>query len=80
MKKISILISGILIFLIDFVWAHAEGGDSDYHGMMSGFYGMSGMWFFGGIFMILIIVALILLIIWLIREINEKPKGGHRKK
>jgi uncharacterized membrane protein len=62
-----------LIFLISFVSAHT--GDDDFgHHMMGGVVGtgMWGMGIFGWIFMILIIVALILLIIWLIKQIQKK--------
>ncbi len=38
-------------------------------GMM---YGFSGMWIFGWLFMVLILVALVLFIIWLIKEISDK--------
>jgi len=37
--------------------------------MMGGYYG--GMWFFGTIIWILVVVALVLLIIWLIKQLQE---------
>ncbi|NCN51958.1 hypothetical protein GW931_03025 [archaeon] len=81
MKNKLILMSGILAFLINFVSAHVENFNSSSfsHGMMDGFYGMWGTSFFGGTFMILIIVALVLLIIWLVKQI-QGPKKGVRKK
>ena len=39
--------------------------------MMDWNYG-SGMWWFGWIFMTLIIIALILFIVWLIKQIQKK--------
>ncbi len=39
-----------------------------------GSYGFGGMWFFGWLFMILFPVALILLIVWLIKQI-QNPGG-----
>jgi len=42
-------------------------------GMMSGTYGFGGM-FFGWIIGILIVVALILLIVWMIKQINVPNK------
>ena len=38
-------------------------------GMMSGF---GSMWIFGWLFMTLVIVALVLLIVWLIKQIQKK--------
>lgn len=40
--------------------------------MMSGTYGFGGMWLFGWIFSILVLVALVLLIIWLVKQIQKK--------
>jgi len=38
---------------------------------MMGNYGFSGMWIFGWLFMTLIFVALVLLIAWLIKQIQK---------
>lgn len=57
------------------------------YGMMSGYYGMMGyngfgfMMIFGWLFMILIVVALILFIIWLVKQIdNGKTENIRRKR
>lgn len=69
----------VLVFasLASPVLAHSGEDEYNHHGMMGGFYGGMiggfGMGFFGWIFMILIIVALILFIVWLIKQIQE-PK------
>jgi len=34
-------------------------------------YGFGGMWIFGFLFMLLIVIALILFIVWLIKQIQE---------
>ena len=45
------------------------------YGMMSGFYGGFGsMWLFGWIFMSLTLVALVLFILWLIKQLNLEGK------
>ena len=45
-----------------------------YGGMM---YGFSGMWIFGGLFMVLILVALVLLIVWLWNQI-QNPRSRRK--
>lgn len=47
------------------------GGGGNMMGNYFG-YGTYGMGFFGGVFMLLILVALVLLIIWLIKQIQKK--------
>ena len=47
------------------------GGYSGMRGMMYGNYG-SGMMFFGWLYGILILIALILLIAWLVQQIKKK--------
>jgi hypothetical protein len=77
MKKYNlILVLGLVLSLTSFV--SADMGNSNnggcwngMGGMMTGSYGFGGM-FFGWIFGILIIVVLILLIAWLIKQINKK--------
>ena len=49
----------------------SAGGRGDMMGNFFG-YGMFGMGFFGWIFMLLVIVALILLIVWLIKQIQKR--------
>ena len=72
MKKINLMFP-IFASLISFVVAHTGDDDSTHHmtgGMMGG-YG-TGWWIFCGIFSVLALVALILLIIWLIKQIQKK--------
>lgn len=47
--------------------------DSDYGYHMMGDYGY-GMGIFGWVFMLLFFVALVLLIIWLLKQVQENPK------
>jgi hypothetical protein len=74
--KLSIFLSGI-IFALNLV--SADFGDETCVGlgMMSGWgYGLSSP--FGFIFWILVLVALVLLIAWLIKQL-QNSKGGKRK-
>lgn len=75
MGKTKILLSFlgiVLISLISIVSADAGDGFSCFSGgMMSGAYGYGGM-AFGWIFGLLIVVALVLLIIWLTKQIQKK--------
>ena len=41
---------------------------------MMGYY-YNGMWFFGAIVWILVVVTLVLLIIWLLKQIQKKDHG-----
>lgn len=75
MKKISLM--SFVLFLVSFVSAHVGEDDYSHHSMMGGSWGW-GMGFFGWIFMILVIVALVLFIIWLAKQIQE-PKRGRKK-
>lgn len=79
-KSILALVMFSVMFVLNIaspVLAHAGEDDYGHHGMMgdccenimSGF----GMGFFGWIFMILVIVALVLFIVWLIKQM-QKPK------
>jgi len=65
----------VLVFLVSFASAHVEDNDFEHH-MMGNVVGtgMWGMGIFGWLFMILIIIALILLIIWLIKQIQRNKK------
>jgi len=64
----------VLMFLVSFVSAHVDDDDFGHHMMGNVVYGtgMWGMGIFGWLFMILIIIALVLLIIWLIKQIQKK--------
>lgn len=74
---ILVLVIGSYFLLVSFplVLAHGEEEidyDGHHEGMMDEFYGMMGMGFFGWIFMVLIVVALVLFIIWLVKELQKK--------
>lgn len=47
------------------------GGYGGMMGMMYGYYG-SGMMFFGWLYGVLILVALVLLIVWLVKQIQKR--------
>jgi len=44
-------------------------------GSMMGNYSFSGMWIFGFLFMALILVALVLFIVWLIKQLQTPSRG-----
>ncbi|MEK6913008.1 MAG: hypothetical protein AABX26_03585 [Nanoarchaeota archaeon] len=75
MKNNNDLLIGIIIAVAVFLLLGVFG----FGGMMSGSYGMmgnwgyglGGMWIFGFLFMILILVALVLFILWLIKQLQE---------
>ena len=77
MRKI-ISIFGVILVLMSFASAHAGEDDYSHHGMMDGMYGYGFMWIFGWLFMILVIVALALLIVWLIKQITSNNKRKRR--
>jgi uncharacterized membrane protein len=64
-----------LISLVSLVIAHTGEDDFEHHsmmeGMMLGGYGYGGM-IFSWLFGVLVLVALILLIVWLIKQIQKK--------
>lgn len=72
-NKILLNIPIILLALISFVTAHEGEEGFRHHGMMNGFYGY-GMGLFGLVFMILFFVALVMLIIWLFKQILNANK------
>lgn len=76
MKIKNILGISMLLGLVSFVSAHVGEDNYGHHGMMSGFYGnMVGgyfMAFFGWAFMILVALVLVLLIAWLIKQLQKK--------
>ena len=67
-KNLLLWILGIIVLFSLF---GRFGLGSGYGGMM-GNYGFSGMWLFGWLFMALIFTALILFIVWLIKELQGK--------
>jgi hypothetical protein len=68
----TLIIVIVIIFAVFLVGGFGMMGFPFGMGMMSGFYGGFGMGFFGWLFMILVVVALGLLIIWLIKQIQKK--------
>jgi len=74
-NKIIGIILVTILSLVSFVLAHTGNDELDHCSgmcdMMSGTYGYSGM-LFGGAFSILVLVALVLLIVWLIKQIQRK--------
>lgn len=73
MKKINLILP-ILLSLIGLVSANGVEGTGYcgmMGGMMTGIYGYGGM-AFGWLFGILVLVALVLLIVWLIKQIQKK--------
>jgi len=82
MKNNNNLIIGIIIAVVVFLFLGMFG----FGGMMGGVYGMmgnwgygfGGMWIFGFLFMTLILVALILFILWLIKQLQNPESGGRK--
>ena len=77
MKKIINYLVILLTTGISLVSAHESNDYYGHHSMMGGFhsnYGMFVMYFFGWIIMILVIVALVLLIMWLFKQLEAKPR------
>ena len=77
MKKINLILP-VLLSLVTTILAHTGEDEGLHHqgcgmmgGMMTGIYGYGGM-LFGWLFGLLILVALILLIVWLIKQIQKK--------
>ena len=78
MKNEDILTFVIIAVLIIFLF----GGFFGFGGMMGGGYGMmgnwgygfGGMWIFGFLFMTLILVALVLFILWLVKQLQNDNK------
>ncbi len=65
-----ILIAAAVIILLSNGFGMMGFGNYGYRGMM-GNYGFSGMWIFGWLFMTLIFVALVLLIVWLVKQLQK---------
>ena len=70
-KNLLLWILGIVVLFSLFSGFGLFGFGGGYGGMM-GNYGFSGMWLFGWLFMALIFTALILFIVWLIKELQGK--------
>lgn len=72
MKDKNVVIGMIITFLVILLFGGFGMMSWSGYGMMGMMYGYdSGMWIFNWIYMILVAVALVLLIIWLIKQINK---------
>jgi len=74
MEENNNLLIGIIIVIAVFLFfgMFGFGGMMGYGGMMGNWnYGFGGMWIFGFLFMTLILVALILFIFWLIKQLQK---------
>ncbi|MEK6917656.1 MAG: hypothetical protein AABW51_01795 [Nanoarchaeota archaeon] len=71
-NTLIIVLVALFAFLLIGGFGYGMMGYEGYSGMMGGFYGGYGMNAFGWFFMILITVAIILLIFWLIKQIQKK--------
>ena len=63
--------------MLSFVSLVIADGDHGMGGMMSGSYG-SGMMFFGWIFGLLVLAVLVLLVVWLVKQIQKSDGKGKR--
>ncbi len=77
MKQTKLLFMSLAVVLAMTGFALADVGDAGcgfggMGSMMSGAYGFGGMWLFGWVFSILVLVALVLLIAWLIKQLQKK--------
>jgi len=71
MKTKLWLVSLILFSLISLAFVSADVGNCNMAGMMYGSYGL-GLGIFSWLFGLLILIALILFIVWLIKQIQKK--------
>ena len=82
MKKDNTLVIGIIIAIAVFLLLGMFG----FGGMMGSGYGMMGgfgfgsMWIFGFLFMTLILVALVLFIFWLVKQLQNSGIDRRAKK
>ena len=67
------IIIAVAVFLL--LGMFGFGGMMGGYGMMGNWnYGLGGMWIFGFLFMTLILVALVLFILWLIKQLQNDNK------
>ena len=64
----------VIITIVILFFLLAGFGRMGFGGMM-GNYSFSGMWIFGFLFMVLILVALVLFILWLIKQLQTPSRG-----
>ena len=77
MENNNNLITGIVVAVAVFLLfgMFGFGGMMGGYGMMGNWgYGFGGMWIFGFLFMTLILVALVLFILWLIKQLQNDNK------
>lgn len=78
-----VFIAVILALLLVMPWGGMIGWNNNYrYGSMMGMmynYGFSGMWIFGWLFMVVVLIAIVLLIIWLMQQIH-KPQDYRRRR
>jgi len=75
---IGIIAAVVGLFLISIFTAPMLGYTRYGYGMMS--YGFGSMWLFGWLFMVLVIVALVLLIMWLVKQLQNPNNQGRSKR
>jgi len=83
MKDNNNLLIGILtavaVFLV--LGVSGFGGMMGGYGMMGNWcYGFGGMWVFGWLFMILVIIALLLFIVWLVKQLQNTQSDRMSRK
>lgn len=67
-NRSSVVFSVMVFGLLTLASAHTGEDDFSHHTMMGGYGGVIFGWMFG----LLVVVALVLLIVWLIKEIQKK--------
>ena len=73
LKKFIFTSFFFLLALANPIMAHSGDDSYGHHSMMGGYGGnMGGIWFFGWIFMLLIIIALVVFIVWMIKKIQQE--------
>ena len=78
MNKLILMLVSILS--LSLVSAQNYNYPAGCFGMMSGVYGYGGGFIFGWIFMILVAVALVLLIIWLVKQLTQPMQNNVRRR
>ena len=72
----TIWIGVIIVTLVFFLFVMPFGGGrwGGFCGIMGNYYGLGMMSGFGWIFMLLVFIALILLIVWLVKQLQTKGR------
>ncbi len=78
---IIIIVSVIIGFFLISIFTAPMMGYTRYGYGMAGMmgYGFGSMWLFGWLLMILVIVALVLLIMWLVKQLQINAHNNRRK-